>query len=130
MGKLGQRTISGSSSKGGSQALRTVLRMLKKGDNICMTPDGPRGPFQQAAAGIITAAKLSGKPIIPIAFSAKNHKRLSSWDRFMFVLPFTTLYFNVARPVIITKDTDSDAARTMIEQTMNQQVEHADAHIL
>ena len=37
-------TIIGSSSKGSSMALRNIIRSLKSGISIGITPDGPRGP--------------------------------------------------------------------------------------
>ncbi|MHA1598195.1 MAG: lysophospholipid acyltransferase family protein, partial [Alphaproteobacteria bacterium] len=42
--RLGVKTIAGSSSKGGAAALRGMVKALKGGDYIGISPDGPRGP--------------------------------------------------------------------------------------
>lgn len=124
------KTIAGSTSKNGREALMAILRALKAGDNVSITPDGPRGPFQIAAAGAAIAAKLSGKPIIPITFSASRHKRARSWDRFMLALPFSRIIFCVGAPIMIDKSMDGEAARLAVEVSMNQQTEFADAELL
>ncbi len=126
IGHFGQGTISGSTSKGGGQAMKDMLRALKTGDNVSITPDGPRGPAQVAAPGIITAAKLSGKPVLPVTFSARPCKRFSSWDRFMLALPFARIAFCVGAPIVIDRHADTEQARLAIEHAMNALVENAD----
>lgn len=122
---FGQDTVVGSSSKGGTEAVRNIVRLLKKGDNISITPDGPRGPNQVAEAGIVTIAKLSQKPIIPVTFSATKHKRLRSWDRFMVAKPFGRIVFCIGAPIMIEQA--DEVARVAIETSMNNLVEQADA---
>ncbi|MDX2074275.1 MAG: lysophospholipid acyltransferase family protein [Alphaproteobacteria bacterium] len=124
------KTIAGSTSKNGRAAFMAMLRALRDGDNIAITPDGPRGPLQVAAGGVAITAKLSGKPVIPITFSARRHKRARSWDRFMVALPFSRIYFGAGAPVAIRKDMEDEAARLAVEQAMNQLVEKADAALL
>lgn len=121
---FGQDTVVGSSSKGGTEAVRNIVRLLKKGDNISITPDGPRGPNQQAEMGIVTIAKLSQKPVLPVTFSASKHKRLESWDRFMVAKPFGRIVFCVGAPIMIEQA--DEAARIAIETSMNKLVEYAD----
>lgn len=123
---FGQETVSGSTSKGGQAAVMEMLRALEAGDNISITPDGPRGPVQIAAPGIATVAKLSGKPVLPVTFSAKRCKRFRSWDRFMLAFPFSRIAFCVGAPIFIGKDEDEETARLRIERAMNALVETAD----
>ena len=130
---FGEATISGSSSKGGMAAVKDILRALKSGDNVSITPDGPRGPVQVAEMGLVTVAKLSGKPILPVTFSAARHKRLRSWDRFMLAYPFNHIVFCAGAPIIVTRDTDAvgeEAARLSIERAMNELVMTADNHAM
>jgi lysophospholipid acyltransferase (LPLAT)-like uncharacterized protein len=68
----GVHTVRGSSSRGGTAALRGLLREAKSGKNIVFTPDGPRGPARVAKDGVVYAAKVSGLPIVPVAFAAKK----------------------------------------------------------
>lgn len=130
IGHFGQATISGSSSKGGSQAVKDILRVLKAGDNVSITPDGPRGPVQVVQPGIVTAARLSGLKIMPVTFSSTRHRRFSSWDRFMLALPFGRIVFCVGQPIGVSRDLDEtgqEDARRMIEQRMNELTAQADA---
>lgn len=122
---FGQDTVVGSSSKGGSEAVRNIVRLLKKGDNISITPDGPRGPNQVAEAGIVTIARLSGKPVLPVTFSASKNKRLKSWDRFIVAKPFGRIVFCIGAPIMIEQA--DEAARIAVETSMNNLVEQADA---
>lgn len=62
----------GSSSRGGSAAMREMIRLARTGANLVFTPDGPRGPARVASDGIVYAAQMSGLPIIPVAFTAKK----------------------------------------------------------
>lgn len=130
MKEFGLKTIHGSTSKNGRHALMNMLRMLRHGDNVAITPDGPRGPHQVAAAGIVVAAKLSGKAVVPITFCAKNHKRFTSWDRFMLAWPFTQISFCVGAPIMIDKQTPDEESRIAVEYAMNRLTETADALLL
>ena len=114
--------ITGSTSKGGTAALRTALRCLKAGEYVGITPDGPRGPRMRISAGVMSLAKLSGMPIVPITFSVKNGKYFSSWDRFLLAYPFSRGIIQWGEPVIISRDADQQAleiAQTQLEEQMN-----------
>lgn len=126
IGRFGEATVSGSTSRGGQAAVMEMLRALEAGDNISITPDGPRGPLQVAAPGIVTVAKLSGRPVLPVAISAKRHIRFKSWDRFMLALPFSRIAFYAGAPIFVAMDSDEEQARRAIEQAMNALVEQAD----
>jgi lysophospholipid acyltransferase (LPLAT)-like uncharacterized protein len=62
----------GSTTRGGTAAMRDMIRAARTGSNIVFTPDGPKGPRRIAKEGIVLAAQATGLPIIPIAFSAKK----------------------------------------------------------
>ncbi len=62
----------GSSTRGGSAALREMIRAARAGKNIVFTPDGPKGPSRQAKDGVVVAAQATGLPIAPVAFAAKK----------------------------------------------------------
>ena len=130
MKEFGFKTIAGSTSKNGREALMAMLRALKRGENVAITPDGPRGPLQVAAAGVAVTAKLADTPVLPISFSARRHLRAQSWDRFMLALPFSRISFCVGAPIVIGKDMPDEDARLLIERTMNRLTEHVDADLL
>lgn len=62
----------GSSSRGGSAAMREMIRLARMGTNLVFTPDGPRGPARIASDGVVYAAQMTGLPIVPVAFAAKK----------------------------------------------------------
>ena len=129
---LGVDTISGSTSKRSRTAVREIVAALEAGDNIGITPDGPRGPLQVAAPGVTAIARFSGKPIIPITFSSSRFKRLKSWDRFMLALPFGRVAFLAGSPIILSSDADEaeeEACHKMFEAAMNELVREADTAV-
>ncbi len=123
------RTIKGSSSRGSLSALRNIMRTLNRGDNISLTPDGPRGPQRGAAVGIVYAAQMSGVRIVPVSFSATKATFLKSWDRFCIPYPFTRLFLVIGEPISIPRDIDNDmleSYRKQVEDTLNHLTDRAD----
>lgn len=119
---FGLTTIAGSSSKGGSEALRSMIRVLRAGECVAVTPDGPRGPRMRVSPGVVHTARVAGVPIVPVAFSASRRKILNSWDRFIVPLPFTEFRVRVGQPVTVDKDTDEtivDGICTGLEDRLN-----------
>jgi hypothetical protein len=68
----GVGSVRGSSTRGGSKALREIIREARAGKNIVFTPDGPKGPARVVKEGMVVAAAATGLPIVPIAFAAKK----------------------------------------------------------
>ncbi|MDH4185769.1 MAG: lysophospholipid acyltransferase family protein, partial [Nitrospira sp.] len=83
--RFGHRAVRGSSTRGGAQALRELIRLGRSGEDLGVTPDGPKGPRQVAKLGVVQLAKATGLPIVPMAFSCskKNSSRagIGSWSR-------------------------------------------------
>lgn len=102
--KFGFRTVRGSSSLGGDSALRILIREIEKGNDIAVTPDGPRGPRHIVQSGVILLASLTGRPIVPVGYKVNNKKILNTWDRFIIPYPFTKGVFTVGNPMYIPKD--------------------------
>lgn len=78
MERFGAKAARGSTTRGGSAALRDMMRAAADGSNLAITPDGPRGPRHVAQGGAITLARATGLPILPASFSSKKK---SSWRR-------------------------------------------------
>jgi hypothetical protein len=83
--RFGFRAVRGSSTRGGVEALRELIRLGRSGVDLVVTPDGPKGPPQVVKMGVIQLARASKLPIIPLAFSCskKNSSRVgtASWCR-------------------------------------------------
>lgn len=71
---FGVEASRGSSTRGGIGALRDIVHVSEKGMNIAFTPDGPRGPRHVAQSGVVMAAQLTGKPIMPVVMIAKKKR--------------------------------------------------------
>jgi lysophospholipid acyltransferase (LPLAT)-like uncharacterized protein len=80
--------VLGSSTRGGAKSLRLLANLLAEGDQVGITPDGPRGPRRVAAAGVAQLAALSGAPILPCAAQTTRHWVLRTWDRTVVPKPF------------------------------------------
>jgi len=127
---FGIQTIAGSSSKGGSAALRAMLKALKGGECVGITPDGPRGPRMRASEGVAQVARMAGVPVIPCSFSAKRRKLLGSWDRFQVALPFSRGVFVWGEPITVPAKADAGeqaALLARIEAELNAITDRADA---
>ncbi|HEX8232488.1 MAG TPA: lysophospholipid acyltransferase family protein [Caulobacteraceae bacterium] len=75
--------------KGGTEALRDIVRWVKSGGAVAITPDGPRGPARSMGPGPALAARLSGAPVFMVGMTCHPAIRLNSWDRALLPLPFT-----------------------------------------
>ena len=98
---LGFQVIRGSATRGGVRALRQIIRALKEGLNLVITPDGPRGPRAQVKSGVIELARLTGAPIVPVSFSAVRRRFLKSWDAFLLPLPFSRAVYIWGEPIYV-----------------------------
>lgn len=110
---FGITTVVGSKSKGGSGATRALLRLLKDGASIGITPDGPRGPRMQAGDGAIAVAKLSGVTIVPAAAATSRRWVLSTWDRLIVPVPFSKGARVWSEPISVPRDADSATLETL-----------------
>jgi len=98
---LGFQVIRGSATRGGVRALRQIIRALKEGLNLVITPDGPRGPRAEVKSGVIELARLTGAPIVPVSFSAVRRRFLKSWDAFLLPLPFSRAVYIWGEPIYV-----------------------------
>ncbi len=130
---FGFSSVRGSTTRGSTKALREMVRTLKGGTDICITPDGPKGPRYTAQNGAIIVAKMTGVPIFPVAFNASKGKRFSSWDGFLLPRPFSKGVFIWGNPVSVSRDADKEEIekkRVELEVEMRRITELADAHFL
>ena len=101
---FGINTIYGSSSKGGTKAIRNIIQSLKSGESVGITPDGQRGPRMKINSAIIKIASLTGYKILPLSCSVKNRFFLNSWDRFLVALPFGKGCFVWGNPIRVKRN--------------------------
>jgi lysophospholipid acyltransferase (LPLAT)-like uncharacterized protein len=126
---FGIGTIVGSTSRGGSSALRAILKQLKEGAAVGITPDGPRGPAMTVSIGIVNIARLAGVPIVPVTYATSRRRELATWDRFQLALPFGRGVFLFGEPIEITAGLDEpelEDVRCLLERRMVEMVREAD----
>lgn len=82
------RSIRGSTTRRSIQAAREILRELKAGRDVGISPDGPSGPLYSFKEGAAALARSAGVPILAIIPNARFALRLPTWDRHLIPLPF------------------------------------------
>lgn len=115
----------GQKDKGGVASLRALMGVLRQGDQIVITPDGPRGPPRKAAAGMAQLAALTQAPIIPCAAQTSRRRVLGTWDRMVLPLPFGRGVLVCAAPIIVARDAWTTSL-PQIEAAMTRAAEEAD----
>jgi lysophospholipid acyltransferase (LPLAT)-like uncharacterized protein len=119
--RFGLEPVRGSSSRGGTEALRLLARSLRQGHDAVVVPDGPRGPRETVKPGLVALARLSGAPIVPIALGASPSWRLRSWDEFMVPKPFARCVVRFGDPIRVPATADratQEAARKDVESAL------------
>ncbi|MDP4004067.1 lysophospholipid acyltransferase family protein [Methylobacterium sp. NEAU K] len=117
-------------AKGGAEGLRAMLRALKAGESVAFSADVPK-VSRRCDAGILTLARLSGRPIIPAAVVTSRHLRFKSWDRACLGLPFGRGAIVLGEPIYVARDCEGEAfeaLRHYVEAEMNRV--HARAYAL
>ena len=102
--RLGYRTVRGSSSLGGGEALLELTRMIRDGWGSAIIADGPRGPARRSKMGPVIASKESGVPMIPFGCHAESAWRLRNWDQTAIPRPFTRIEVAFGEPIVVPPD--------------------------
>lgn len=100
VGRWGFETVRGSSSKGGSEALSSMVSALNMGKRVLLTPDGPRGPQHHMKPGAVIAAHRASVPLVLCRVNAGWAIHGSNWDRFLIPLPFAKIELEFVTLVI------------------------------
>jgi lysophospholipid acyltransferase (LPLAT)-like uncharacterized protein len=96
--RLGFLSLRGSSSRNATKALVSVIRTLREGQSVAITPDGPRGPALSMTAGPLFAAQKAGVTVTTLFVTADRAWRLKTWDSFMIPKPFARVTVHVGEP--------------------------------
>jgi lysophospholipid acyltransferase (LPLAT)-like uncharacterized protein len=116
-------TVGADKRTGALNAIRQATRLVRQGEWIGITPDGPRGPRMRARGGAVKLAQLTGRPILPVSIGGSNVRFLGSWDRFMLALPFGRAEIRYGTPVTVPRDADGptlERCRQQLESEMNR----------
>jgi len=125
---LGHRTVRGSTTRGAGRALLSMVRQVESGQDIAVTPDGPRGPAKSFAAGALIVAQRTGAAIIPATVVARSAWRLGSWDRFMIPRPFARVIISYGAAAHVSAgDARAASSEAPRFQQLMEDAEHAAA---
>ncbi len=109
MAVFGIGAVRGSSSRRGVAALVGLKKALREGKDICLTPDGPRGPRYHFQAGALKLAESTGAALVPIHVRFGSAWRLKTWDRFVIPKPFSRLQVTFGPPIRFERGMDEQA---------------------
>ena len=94
---------------------------------MIVTADVPK-ISRVAGLGIVTLAKYSQCPIVPVAMATSRLIRLSNWDRTAFSLPFGRMGLARGGEIRVARDADDaalEAARLEVQNTLNAVTDRA-----
>ena len=118
--RFGIQAAIGSSHRGALSGTRELLRAARAGQNLLITPDGPRGPARIAKPGATEVARLTGLPLVPCAVWSSRGTCFSSWDAFRLPYPFARITLAIGMPL-------EDATPHTLAQALNTLTAQAQA---
>lgn len=134
--RFGHHVIRGSSAKKtdpqkdkrGAQAFRELLRWLRDGNAVAMTPDGPRGPAQVMTEGSLKLAQMAGANLVILAQSTTRFITLKSWDAMRIPLPFSkgVIVWDVLPPPAPANEQEAEALRLKVGEKITALTREAD----
>ena len=96
------RAIRGSSTRRSIQSAREMLRELRSGNDVGISPDGPSGPLYSFQTGAVAIARKAGVPVLLAIPNAGASRRLKTWDRHLIPYPFARI--DLAVRVVMVDD--------------------------
>jgi lysophospholipid acyltransferase (LPLAT)-like uncharacterized protein len=127
---MGMEMVRGSSTRGGVEAVRQLVRSDVKWRHLAITTDGPRGPRRIVQAGAVYVASRTGMKIVPVGVGYRNPWRTKSWDRFAIPRPSARAYLLTSEPILVPPDLRSAALeehRLIVQAEMDRLNDAAEA---
>jgi lysophospholipid acyltransferase (LPLAT)-like uncharacterized protein len=125
----GGRDTGNHRKKGGARALIALKKSLDEGNHVAMIADIPHGTPRQSGLGIVTLARISGRPILPVALTTSRRKVIEkSWDKTTINLPFGRMAVMVGEPLFVADNADEhemEAKRKELTDALNAATEQA-----
>jgi hypothetical protein len=126
---FGQEAVRGSSSRGARAALKQMITLGKSPYDLVFTPDGPRGPRHEVKPGVGHLAKITGRPVVPMAFACSSGHRFASWDRFLVPFPFARAVYTFGSPLWFEPEEDVASFCVRLQQAINDNTHRAVARL-
>jgi lysophospholipid acyltransferase (LPLAT)-like uncharacterized protein len=131
LSRFGFDVVRGSSKRKGDRALLGLVDGLRKGKQVALAVDGPRGPIHEVKQGVIYLAGKLDKLIIPVSTSAKRFwilKRI--WDKYLLPMPFTKGVIVYGDPVAVSgiSEDELESKQRELKEALNRVTKEADEH--
>lgn len=112
--RMGIETVRGSSTRGWVGGMKGLLAANRRGRDVIVVPDGPRGPRCRAKTGALQLARATGAPIWPVSYAADRAKVVTrSWDRMLLPLPFSRVAYVSEAPIEVPSDAGADQVEAL-----------------
>lgn len=128
---FGFDVVRGSSRRKGERALLGMVDGLRRGKDVALAVDGPRGPLYEVKQGITYLAGKLGKPIVPVAASARRFWILERlWDKYMLPAPFTSGVIIYGDPIFVsgTAEDELEKKRMELQEALKRLTSEADGY--
>ncbi|HDR15756.1 MAG TPA: DUF374 domain-containing protein [Desulfobacteraceae bacterium] len=129
---FGFRNVRGSSTRGGSKALKDIISRLRDGRGSAgMLADGPQGPPRVVKMGSLIMSRDTGLPLIGVLWGADRCWTLNSWDRYLIPRPFSRVVVKYTEPMWIPAGTtgeELDELRGEFERRLNEATRFCDLY--
>lgn len=129
--RLGNRVIRGSGSadasrmheRGAVASFRAMKAALDAGRSVVLTADFDRSAPRRAGMGLVSLARLTGRPLMPVAIVSSRRREIgSSWDRTTVSLPFGRAHCVMGPAIVVARDASPDEQeekRIALEAALN-----------
>ncbi len=126
----GVTAVRGSTSRGASDAVRSMIKAMRSGLDLGITPDGPKGPKEEIKEGVMYLAQKLKVPILPITNAQSNRLVFKkSWDQFQVPLPFGRSVVVYGEPIEVGPEDDLKAKAAELKAALDRITAEADSLI-
>jgi lysophospholipid acyltransferase (LPLAT)-like uncharacterized protein len=123
----GYVVVRGSTTRGGGEALRQMVRHVRSGRHAALTVDGPQGPPRVVQPGALQLARLTGAWILPVTSSSARPRFLKSWDRYLLPMPFSRSVVVYGEPFPVADAATDEDALARIARALDTATREADS---
>ena len=110
-----------SAAKGAISATKAICETLRDGSSVVMVADISKGEPRKSGEGIVRVARISGRPIIPVAVATSRHHVIEkSWDKTTINLPFGKRCLKLGEPIYVATREDEPSMRLKVTEELDR----------
>jgi len=103
-----------------ARRLLSLIRQMKQGKSLYLSPDGPYGPTHEPKNGAVFIARKAGALIVPAGAYTATGFRIPRWDRYLVPFPFSRITVVLGEPLEVSPSTDLEVARVELQERLNE----------